>query len=172
MEEVFGIEDVLVKPSAEKKEARDDLAWQYSNTAVRYPFDVLRGELGLHMSLPKSFRKKWKAELLAPRSKSMAAKMYGLMTQNPDVTYFFAVDLSYLLGDLPNLRTALKDIQHRTWSMSCLYDIHRIPEEVKLEVFHVSGKSSIFSGHPEIKRLSSSQRKVEPSAECQNTMAK
>ena len=78
VEEVFGIEDVLVRPSAEKKQARDDLVWQYQNTDVRYPFDALKGELGLHMSLPKSFRKKWKEELLAPRSRSIAQKMYVL----------------------------------------------------------------------------------------------
>ena len=173
VEEVFGIEDVLVKPSAEKKEARNDLAWQYLNNAVRYPFDALHGELGLHMSLPKSFRKEWKAEVLAPRSRSMAQKMYGLMTANPDVTYFFAVGLYHLLGREPNLRTELKEFQYRTYSMSCLYSITRIPEEVKLEVFHVSGKSSSISpNHLKIDLRSVPQRKVEPPAKCHSIMAK
>ena len=62
------------------------------------------------------------------------------MTANPDVTYFFTVGLYHLLGRSPNLISELKDFQYKTYSMSCLYHINRIPEEVKLEVFHVSGK--------------------------------
>ena len=169
VEEVFGIDDVLVKPSAEKKEARDDLVWQYLNAEVRYPFDALQGELGLHMSLPKSFRKKWKAEVLAPRSKSMAQKMYGLMSANPDVTYFFAVGVYHLLGREPNLRTELKEFQYKNYSMSSLYSITRIPEEVKLEVFHVSGKSRTPSTYfPKYSRNQPSFRSTEESrATCQ-----
>ena len=145
VEEVFGIEDVLVRPSAEKKEARDDLVWQYQNTEVLYPFDALRGELGLHRSLPKSFRKKWREEGLNPRSRSIAQKMYGLMSSNPDVTFFFAVGVYHLLGREPNLITELQEFQYKTYSMSSLYTITRIPKEVSLEVFHVSGKSSTYS---------------------------
>ena len=73
----------------------------------------------------------------------MAQRMHALMSENPDVTYFFAVGVYHLLGK-SNLLTELKDFPYKHYAYSSLYTITRIPQEVKLEDFHISGKSSLI----------------------------
>ena len=53
MEDIFGIEDVLVKPSAQKRKVRRNLALDYLDGEIHFPAEALQGELGFPHVLPR-----------------------------------------------------------------------------------------------------------------------
>ena len=70
----------------------------------------------------------------------MARKIYGLMSENKEVTYFFDVGVYHLLGK-DNLLRALVDVAYEDLHNYMMgYQNTRIPPRVKFEDFHRRGK--------------------------------
>ena len=112
----------------------EDLLADYLHGNINASIYASMGKVGYPLALNPIYDKNY-TKLMTQRNKNMSARMRGILSQNPNKSFFFAIGVHHLIG--------LGKIQEHLSAAGFI--VSKIPPGVKLADLDVSGVTGVTS---------------------------